>query len=143
MTDIQETEDCKHCQGLGTKPTDIVDEDDFEAVLAELKSEINGEGPYSVRSELPSRRLRAASRIIWLANRIVWLDHLPYLRDEEEQRRADRVAIAQDVIDAKVEAGVLVRLPNGRIVASSEYDAAVHGPKDCGHTEICDHLTEN
>ena len=86
----------------------------------------------------------------------MWLEHLEYLRTEEdaqlEARRLARVngerAISQEaldqahaIVDAKVEAGELVRLTGGRIVTAAEYDPEKHGPKDCGHTEMCDHLS--
>lgn len=74
---------CKHCDGLGeVDPTDIVDENDLEAVLKELIDSVTSAGAYGLASPLRSRRIRMASRVIWLANRIVWLENVENLRAE-------------------------------------------------------------
>jgi len=74
---------CKHCDGLGeVDPTDVVDENDLEAVLKELIDSVTSGGAYGLTSPLRSRRIRMASRVIWLANRIVWLENLEYLKAE-------------------------------------------------------------
>lgn len=74
---------CKHCDGLGeVDPTDIVDENDLEAVRKELIDSVTSEGDYGLTSQQRSQRIRMASRIIWLANRIVWLENHENLKAE-------------------------------------------------------------
>lgn len=92
MTDTEITyRTCKHCDGLGeVDPTDIVDENDLDAVRKELMETVLDGGAYGIFGELRGHRIHMASRVIWLANRIVWLENLVNLRAEEEADTAAR-----------------------------------------------------
>lgn len=136
MPDIHEQGDrldsvrpCSHCQGLGeVDPAEFIDENDLEAIRKELVACLADEGDYGLTSQQRSRRIRMASRVIWLANRVVWLENHENVKTEDDARyEAIRLAKAQEIVDAKVEAGELVRLTGGRVVAAYDYDPAKHG----------------
>ena len=95
--------------------------------IASLKQEIRdialAKGEYgSLDAADPLDRISTLSRLATWAGRMLWL--------ETAQVKAQaRTQAAQEAIQAKVDAGELVRLTGGRIIEADKYDPAVHGER--------------
>lgn len=147
---------CRSCEGLGeVDPDDKLDVDDLAALRKELTDTVTMDSEATgLSSARRGERIRTAARIAWLASRIGWLEACEVIKADDEAKwaakqpiRVDgKLAIPQEALDeahafveAKVASGGLVRMAGGGLIESSQYDPTLHGPKDCGHTTICEH----